>query len=486
MPVSFEAAISRFREECLSISKLTFARKRHFLGTLADLRAVLAAEYSISDPTKVASYHLKRYARSLNFDDARRKRRVLLEIRSFFSFLERAGACDFDPAEDLLPRKTPSRPIQPPDLAPSTTTVSETTTTAQVATLTAHAIKERLDTKVVGQDSAKRQLAVLLSMHMSWFGRQDRLHRSPNALLIGPTGVGKTHTIRVASEYLGIPFVAVDTTSLVESGIVGYQIEEVLQDLARAAAQIVKRRSNTPKPDEDIELARRGIIFLDEFDKIAVREEARDAGRMDGFAVQRRLLKLAEGAVLGVGVRQRQFDERAARSIDTSGILLLAGGAFFNIDEPRVRAKRSAELQRELSKGNPNVVVSADVVSYGIMPELVARLPIIVEFTPLDESHLMGILDNPEISPIRVWTDHFETLGLSLSVSTDAKEYVARRALSLKMGARGLDQVLYPLMHNLAYEAEISRETDDRVLEITREQIEKLSTTNGRKSNAGR
>ena len=207
---------------------------------------------------------------------------------------------------------------------------------------------------------------------------------------------------------------------------------------------------------------------------------------MDGFAVQRRLLKLAEGAVLGVGVRQRQFDERAARSIDTSGILLLAGGAFFNIDEPRVRAKRSAELQRELSKGNPNVVVSADVVSYGIMPELVARLPIIVEFTPLDESHLMGILDNPEISPIRVWTDHFETLGLSLSVSTDAKEYVARRALSLKMGARGLDQVLYPLMHNLAYEAEISRETDDRVLEITREQIEKLSTTNGRKSNAGR
>ena len=172
--------------------------------------------------------------------------------------------------------------------------------------LSAHEIKAHLDTKVVGQESAKTQISILLSMHLSWFRHQERSRRSPNAIIIGPTGVGKTHTARVAAEFLKVPFVHVDTTSLVPSGIVGLQIEDVLADVVREASDMLKRERRAVGNDADLELARRGIVFFDEFDKIRSKQSGGGDSNSDTLSVQRRLLKLADGAVMSAFVRGRR------------------------------------------------------------------------------------------------------------------------------------------------------------------------------------
>lgn len=346
----------------------------------------------------------------------------------------------------------------------------------------AHEIKAHLDSQVVGQEAAKIQLSVLLSMHLSWFMHEERMHRSPNAILIGPTGVGKTHTIRVASEYLKVPFIAVDTTSIVPSGIVGLQIEDVLADLVRLADGILTQEGKERHVNDDIELARRGIIFLDEFDKLATVEGSNNEANLSLRLVQRRLLKLIEGAILGVGVlgHTTDIDRRTARSIDTSGILVLAAGAFAGIESNKIRAQRPEQLKRELT--NPDVVVSADIIAYGFIPELVARLPILVQYEPLAQQELYEIMNRPIISPAQVWIDHFKQLGKELKINDEAKALVAEKAAHLTMGARGLQQVLFPHLAKIAYDIEVSPET---TYEVTVEHLGYTATAlQGRKSDA--
>lgn len=169
--------------------------------------------------------------------------------------------------------------------------------------------------------------------------------------------------------------------------------------------------------------------------------------------VQRRLLKLVEGATLGVGFRDHT-KPASVRTIDTSGILILAGGAFAGIDDPKIRSKRPQGLQREMSTLGFNAVVSADLVTYGFMPELVARLPVLIEYQALQERDLLEILDNETVSPAQVWTNHFRHLGKSLTLTSEAKTYVARSAMLLGMGARGLHQVLFPPLARLTYDLE--------------------------------
>jgi ATP-dependent Clp protease ATP-binding subunit ClpX len=339
--------------------------------------------------------------------------------------------------------------------------------------LTAREIKAHLDTKVIGQDAAKIQMSVLLSMHMNWFKRESRLHRAPNSIVIGPTGVGKTHSLRIASEYLKIPFISVDTTSLVPSGIVGYQIEDVLADLVREAQEILKRKGqrNPADGNRDIELARQGIIFFDEFDKISTTSAGGDTGNTGNLTVQRRLLKLTDGAVLSVGVRGHQSSE-TPRSIDASGILIVVGGAFVGIDDNKIRTSRPVPLQRDLGS-NPNVIVSADVVTYGFMPELVARLPVIIEYGSLSDQELRQILELPDVSPIQVWREHFKQMGTELIITEDAKEYAVKRAQVLKMGARGLQQVLFQSLAAIAFEIETSEATS---YEVSAQRLMKISS----------
>ena len=345
----------------------------------------------------------------------------------------------------------------------------------KVEPIKAQDIKSYLDTKVIGQETAKVQISVLLSMHMNWFNQKNKMHRSPNALVVGPTGVGKTHTLRIASEYLKVPFIAVDTTAIVRAGIVGLGVEDILADLVREAREMLKRQDtfiSTPDSWEDaseddtaMELAKRGIIFFDEFDKVNADSDNSNI-KDSNLSSQRRLLKLTDGAVLKVGERGTSDN---FSSMDTSGILFVAGGAFVGIDQNKIRTKRSAQMARDLAK-KPNLVISEDIVNYGFMPELVARFPILIEYEALSQKDLLNILDNHSISPVQVWKEHFRILGKDLIFTQDAKEFAATKALNLKMGARGLQQILFPALARMAFEIESSSAS---TYEVNSEKLER-------------
>lgn len=466
--LELDYAIDHFNRHYLSTSKLSAKTQAEYLAILRDFSDHCSRHLQTTMVSSIVSYHLRNYLSSIeHIGDSKWNRRIAA-LKSFFSYLEFEGLLPLNPTFDLkyIPKKNRDfnrrrlgelwggiDDVQP------TKTLSPTELAYTPHSISAHEIKAHLDTKVVGQELAKIQISVLLSMHLNWFSEENRMHRSPNAIVIGPTGVGKTHTLRIASEFLEIPFIAVDTTSLVEAGIVGLQIEDVISDLVREADSILDRGGRPRSQDDDIALARQGIVFFDEFDKINFGTSGANQLMGNNLSVQRRLLKFTDGGILGVGVRRHQGND-PLRSIDTAGILMVAGGAFVGIDDNKNRSKRPAELQRELSRASPNVIVSADIVNYGFMPELVARLPVIVEYGPLSKDDLERILAIPEISPIQVWIEHFKRLGKVLNVTPDAKTYAAEKATVLKMGARGLHQVLFPVLADLAYEIEASAQEE--------------------------
>jgi ATP-dependent Clp protease ATP-binding subunit ClpX len=263
---------------------------------------------------------------------------------------------------------------------------------------------------------------------------------------------------------------------MVPAGIVGVQVEGILSELFSQALNqlLVEGKDN----DDDLllqdamRLARRGIIFFDELDKLAVDSKNQSAFSGAGEFVQRRLLKLADGATFPVTVQgEASLIGNLSRQVmfDTSGLLLIGGGAFVGIDSSSMRSRRPQELSRLLAKSNPNVVVSADVVNYGFLHELVARFPIIIELASLTREQLGEILNNDEISPFTIWRSHFESLGKRLVLSEDAREFVLDVADALKLGARGLHQVLFPGMADVAFELE---QRADQDIVISREMLQ--------------
>ena len=377
-----------------------------------------------------------------------------------------------------------------------------------------------LASHVKGQDHALTILSVLLSMHMSWFEHRLRDHPSPNGLMIGPTGVGKTYTIQRAAELLQIPYVVVDTTALVPAGIVGLQIEDVAEELVESAKALLAgrriaatsrvsgarlegekgvstpigevvpatsftedlRRTLSESKEEPkvrmsreasdrltrdaIRLAEKGIVFFDEFDKISVSDpKDRQTSSANAAQVQRRLLKFIEGASVRVGVKLHGQAGDADYFLDTAGVLCLASGAFADIAD--VRRKRSHELARFKSTAAGDIIAQ-DLIEYGFMPELIARLPVLIQYGELDVDALAEILADPKAGPLKVWQDYMPMEGLELKISPEVVRIVAEYAHALKLGARGLTQILFPI---LAQVTSLAQQTGVSIVELRSDQF---------------
>jgi ATP-dependent Clp protease ATP-binding subunit ClpX len=296
---------------------------------------------------------------------------------------------------------------------------------------------------------AKRDLATLLAMHLTWFSKADAVHTAPNALVIGPTGVGKTHAIKTAADALNIPLVIVDATRLSPHGPLGTNLEDVLLDLISAARRLISEGrvpelENMPELDE-LEVAKRGVVFIDEFDKLTNRSSS--TGERNEL-LQRRMLQFVDGTTVTLNPNPETGEKEV--QFNTGGLLFIAAGAFSNLLDDA--GKRSQEQMRDMLQHNH--VILEDLVRFGFMEELIARLPVIIEFSELQQEDLEEILRTEAVDPSVFYIRYLSSLGTRLEITSAARRYVAERALRLSIGARGLHQVLFPLLSLLSQEVE--------------------------------
>jgi ATP-dependent Clp protease ATP-binding subunit ClpX len=303
-------------------------------------------------------------------------------------------------------------------------------------------------------------------MHFSWFDDPDRMHRAPNALVIGPTGTGKTHAITTIAEELKIPLVVVDSTRLVATGATQQiTFEEIILQLLKSARQLAGITGVVNRSPE--ELAQRGIVFLDEFDKLRY-----SSPEQENAAIQRRLLQFVEGETIFLDIGEH--DE--PRPINTHGILFVAAGAFSGIRSKRVVAGRPGPTSRVPEIGR--TIQPQDVHEFGIIYELVARLPIIIPFEPLGRGELREILEHPLVSPLTFYFKYFKRLGVDVIIPAETKDLVADEAhqASENLGARGLHQELFPVLSALSTEL-AARKVEGRPLsryELTSNEYRRL------------
>ena len=315
-----------------------------------------------------------------------------------------------------------------------------------------HAIKEFLDQYVVAQDEAKKILAVAVYNHYKRINaisdKNDVQIQKSNILLIGPTGTGKTLLAQSLARFLQVPFCVVDATSLTEAGYVGEDSESILQNLLTAS-------------DNNVAKAMKGIVYLDEVDKIAKKGDALNSSRdVSGEGVQQSLLKLIEGSVVAVSPRgaKKYGQPEQVIHLDTKDILFICGGAFVGLDEILLRksGKNSMgfnALGTSIKQGPVNLadVEHRDIISYGFIPEFVGRLPIIATLEDINEDGLVTILSEPKNALVKQYQKLFALEGVELSFTPDALREVAKTALARKSGARGLRSVLENAMLDVMY-----------------------------------
>ena len=338
-----------------------------------------------------------------------------------------------------------------------------------------HEIKAFLDQYVMGQDEAKKYLSVAVYNHYKRINQQkdeDVEIEKSNIIMVGETGTGKTLLARTIAKMLHVPFTIVDATVLTEAGYVGEDIESILTRLLQAA-------------DYNVQAAERGIVFIDEIDKIARKGDNPSITRdVSGEGVQQGLLKLLEGSMINVPPQGgRKHPDQKYIVVDTKNILFICGGAFDGIQKKIAQRLNTQAIGFGASKkeriDNHNLlqyIAPTDLKSFGLIPEIIVRLPVLTYLQPLDKITLRSILTEPKNAIVKQYKKLFELDGIKLEFDDEALDYIVDKSIEFRLGARGLRSICEAIMTDAMYDAPSKKSKSTRItLKYAQEKIEKTN-----------
>lgn len=322
-------------------------------------------------------------------------------------------------------------------------------------------IKEYLDQYIIGQDAAKRYLSVAVYNHYKRITQQQKNNNDDvdieksNIIMVGSTGTGKTLLARTIAKLLDVPFTIVDATVFTEAGYVGEDVESILSRLLQVA-------------DFNVERAERGVVFIDEIDKIARKADNPSITRdVSGEGVQQGLLKLLEGSIVNVPPKGgRKHPDQDYIHVDTRNILFICGGAFDGIEKKIAQrlnthtvGYNSVQNAKKIDPKNlMQYIEPQDLKSFGLIPEIIGRLPVLTYLNPLDKNALSKILTEPKNSIVRQYTKLFDMDGVKLNFTPEALEYIVDKAVEFKLGARGLRSIVESIMMDAMFEMPSSKQ----------------------------